>query len=73
MGGEHFAHRRTCSSNAHIRTKEAPFVRPEPHPMHALYHRIMGIDSFALDGDTTVVTDRWEDRPHLCKTPPAGA
>ncbi|MGB0652039.1 MAG: hypothetical protein ACPGQL_02465 [Thermoplasmatota archaeon] len=33
------------------------------HPIHELLHDEMGIDSFALDGDETVVVESWQDRP----------
>lgn len=39
------------------------------NPLHALLHEHMGIDSFSLDGDTTVVVEPWQDRPARVRTP----
>ncbi len=39
------------------------------HPMRVLYRDILGVDTFAVAGDEGRITDPWQDRPHLCKTP----
>ncbi len=32
------------------------------NPVHDVFHREFGIDSFALDGDATELADTWQDR-----------
>lgn len=32
------------------------------NPLHEVLHQQVGIDSFALDGDETVVVEPWSDR-----------
>lgn len=43
-------------------------MRPEPHPIMAVYQQALGIDSFALDGSRAAVAEPWTDRPHLRKS-----
>ncbi len=42
-----------------------------PHPLHVLLHQQVGLDSFAIDGDETLVVDPWTDRPLRARTPAA--
>lgn len=42
---------------------------PAKNPLHELLHQQVGIDSFALDGDDTVVLEPWQDRPARCHSP----
>lgn len=44
-------------------------MEPNAHPMRVLYRDILGVDTFAVAGDEGSITDPWQDRPHLCKTP----
>lgn len=46
-----------------------PMTRSEPNPVQAVLRQAMGIESFPFDGDATQVTEPWQDRPHLAKTP----
>ena len=39
------------------------------HPMRLLYRDIIGIDTFPIAGDEGRISDPWQDRPHLYKTP----
>ena len=48
-------------------------MKTGPNPVQVVLREAMGIDAYALDGDDTRVPDPWQDRPHLCKTPSAGA
>jgi len=43
-------------------------MRTDRHPLHVVLHQHMGVDSFALDGDDTQVSDPWQDRPDLAKS-----
>ncbi len=33
------------------------------HPLHEVLHQQVGIDSFAIDGDTTQIIEDWSDKP----------
>jgi hypothetical protein len=35
----------------------------DKHPLHQLLHKHIGIDSFALDGDDTRISEGWDEKP----------
>jgi hypothetical protein len=35
----------------------------DPNPIQIVLRRQMGVDAFALDGDSTDVPDSWQDQP----------
>lgn len=44
-----------------------------PNPMRNLYRDIIGVDTFAFAGDEGNITEPWQDRPDLCKSPASRA
>lgn len=43
-------------------------MRPETNPMAQLYQETFGMDSFSLDGVTTMVASSWQEAPNLRKS-----
>lgn len=39
------------------------------NPLHEVLRQQVGLDSFAIDGDESVVLDPWSDRPERAHTP----
>ena len=66
---EHVIIRRTYQGRDYLQGASRVASMQPKNPLHELLHQQVGIDTFALDGDDTLVLEPWQDRPARAHTP----